>query len=303
MAATPWTRRDFLKRSALAATFAGGASGVLAACSKSDVGSSAKGKDLLAGLKKNGIVRVGFANESPYGYADSSGKLTGEAPEVARAVFKKLGVPKLEGVLTEFGSLIGGLNAGRFDVIAAGMFINPDRCKQIAFSDPDYCVKEAFLVKKGNPKNISTYKDVASSGAKLGVLTGAVEGDYAKGNGVEGNQLQVFPDQASMYDGLSAGRVDAISLTSISLRNLLSKHKGASFELTDPFTPVVDGKEQKGCGGYGFRNNEDDLRKKFNAQLQQLKSSGELLSIIKPFGFSQAEIAGPDDTAAKLCKG
>ena len=32
------------------------------------------------------------------------------------------------------GFVIPGLNAGRFDLIAAGLFITPERCEQVAFS-------------------------------------------------------------------------------------------------------------------------------------------------------------------------
>src|SRR5437667_64187 len=82
--------------------------------------------------KAQGFIRIGFANEAPFGYATPDGKLTGEAPEVAKAVLAKMGIPQVDGVLTEFGSLIPGLKAGRFDIIAAGMFINPKRCNEIA---------------------------------------------------------------------------------------------------------------------------------------------------------------------------
>src|SRR5262245_53618274 len=88
----------------------------------------------LERARKDGYIRVGFANEAPCGYATPEGKLTGEAPEVAKAVLAKMGIAQVDGVLTEFGSLIPGLKAGRFDIIAAGMFINPKRCKEIAFS-------------------------------------------------------------------------------------------------------------------------------------------------------------------------
>ena len=81
----------------------------------------------LERAKAQGFIRVGFANEAPFGYATPDGKLTGEAPEVAKAVLAKMGIPQVDGVLTEFGSLIPGLKAGRFDIIAAGMFINPKR--------------------------------------------------------------------------------------------------------------------------------------------------------------------------------
>src|SRR5690349_11223516 len=108
----------------------------------------------LQRAKRQGYIRVGFANEAPFGYATPDGKLTGEAPEVAKAVLAKMGISQVDGVLTEFGSLIPGLLAGRFDIIAAGMFITPKRCEQIRFSEPSYGIGQAFLVKKSNPKNI-----------------------------------------------------------------------------------------------------------------------------------------------------
>ena len=63
-------------------------------------------------------------------------------------------------MLTEFGSLIPGLKAGRFDIIAAGMFVNPTRCEEIAFSEPSYGIGQAMLVPAGNPKGIKDYASI-----------------------------------------------------------------------------------------------------------------------------------------------
>jgi polar amino acid transport system substrate-binding protein len=156
-------------------------------------------------------------------------------------------------------------------------------------------------VPKGNPKGILTFEDVTSSGAKLGALAGAVEGGYAESLGVPKSQIVTFNDPPSSFEGLQAKRVDAVSLTSISLRNLLTTHKGAPFEVTEPFTPVIDGKPQTGAGGYGFHKGDEALRDAFNKELAAMKSSGEVTKIIEPFGFTEAEVAKA--TTAELCKG
>src|SRR5437762_12766307 len=103
---------------------------------------TASAETTLERAKKQGFIRVGFANEAPFAYATPDGKLTGEAPEIAKVILKKMGIPEVDGVLTEFGSLIPGVKAHRFDVIAAGMFINPKRCQEIAFSEPSYGIGE-----------------------------------------------------------------------------------------------------------------------------------------------------------------
>ncbi|WP_369392660.1 hypothetical protein [Paraburkholderia kururiensis] len=42
------------------------------------------------------------------------------------------------------------------------MYITPERCKQVAFADPQYQIQDTLLVLKGNPKKLHSYADVAS---------------------------------------------------------------------------------------------------------------------------------------------
>src|ERR1700740_222386 len=80
----------------------------------------ASAETTLQRIQRTGEVRIGYANEAPFAYTQPDGKVTGESPEISRKIFEKLGVKKVDAVLTEWGSLIPGLRAGRFDVIAAG---------------------------------------------------------------------------------------------------------------------------------------------------------------------------------------
>ncbi|MPY81554.1 MAG: transporter substrate-binding domain-containing protein, partial [Actinophytocola sp.] len=138
-----WTRRDFLRRSAVAGAAAVGGPALLSACQETTTG----GENALAVAKQNGSITVGIANEQPYGFADASGNTTGEAPEVARAVFTAMGVPDMLAQVVPFDQLIPGLNSAQYDVVSAGMFITPERCKQAAFSVPDYTAGTALLVR------------------------------------------------------------------------------------------------------------------------------------------------------------
>ena len=60
----------------------------------------------LKQLQDAGVVRLGFANEAPYSYALPDGSLAGIDFDLMKLVFAELGVPKVEGVLTPFGSLM-----------------------------------------------------------------------------------------------------------------------------------------------------------------------------------------------------
>jgi polar amino acid transport system substrate-binding protein len=295
------TRRPSLRRIAavggLVATL-----GVITACSQTEVGTGAPaGEDTtLARIKDEGTVNVGFANERPYAFRDG-GELVGEAPAVHGYIFEQLGVETLEPNLFEFGSLIQALNSQRVDVVTAGMFITPERCQEAAFSNPEYVATTALLVEKGNPENLSDYSSVAKSGAKLAVMNGAVEVDQAKGSDIPQKQLQIVADQQAGLDAVKSGRADAFALTSISLRALAASD--SSVEVAEAFIPVIDGEEQIGAGAAVFRQEDDELREAFNAELKKLLESGKWLELVEPYGFTEAEKPDPSLTAEKLCQG
>lgn len=270
-------------------------------------GSSVGGGNLttLEKIRKKGVVKIGFANEAPYAYVDSkTGKLTGESPEIARVILKRLGVGKVQGVLTEFGALIPGLKAGRFDIIAAGMYITPPRCDQVAFSNPTYGIGESFAVRKGNPLDLHSYKDVANNPkATLGVVTGAIERSYALKTGIPNNRIKVLPDAPSALEAVGAGRIDAYGGTSLTVRDLVEKADNPQLEIAKPFTdPVIDGETMRGYGAFAFRKEDKAMVTAFNQQLEQFVASPEHLELVAPFGFSIQEMPG-DVTAAGLCKG
>ena len=293
-------RRTFIERTTLTVAGIAMTPAVLAGCGGS---TSTSSESLLDQLRKAGYIRVGFANEAPYGYADSSGKLTGEAPTVAGAIMKKLGVPSLQGVLTEFGALIPGLMANRFDMIAAGMFITPQRCNAILFSNPDYVAAEALAVKAGNPHNLTDYQSVANSRAVVGAESGAVEGPWMEQSGVSSSRIQHYPDGPTGIQALASGRVDAFALTAISLEYLIKTGGYSNLEVAPPFIPVIGGQKKLTAGGYGFRKSEASLVTQFNKQLAAMQQSGELLKLVEPFGFTGVTVTGAYQvTATQVCK-
>jgi polar amino acid transport system substrate-binding protein len=259
------------------------------------------GGNTLEKAKKQGYVTVGFANEKPYAYATPDGKLTGEAVEIARVILQRMGIQEMNGVLTEFGSLIPGLKAKRFDIITAGMYITPERVKEVAFANPEYSIGEALAVKKGNPLKLASYKDIAANPkTKVAVMSGAIEVEYLEKSGVKKEQMVLVPDQPSAVAALQSGRADAITMTGPSLQAVLESAKDASLERVMDFKqPEIDGKSIRGYGAAAFRKEDEAFVKAYNEELQKLKESGELLEILKPFGFTEQELPG-DKTASEL---
>lgn len=292
-----WARRDFLRKAGVAGLAVMAGPAVLSACTTV---SSAPG-GTLENARSAGTIKVGIANEAPYGFTDPSGKVTGESVEVAKAVLKALGINDVQATTVGFDSLIPGLNAKQFDMVTAGMFIRPDRCANALFSDPDYSAPTALLVPAGNPKGVATYEDVKTKGLRLAVLSGAVEQEDATGSGVPEAQIQVLGAPNDLLQAISAGRADAAALTLISLNDLKSKNAGAAVDVTPGFFPTIGGKEQISAGAFVFRKGEEAMVTAFNAELKKIHENGEWLRIAAPFGFSKDNVPGPEITTQSLC--
>jgi polar amino acid transport system substrate-binding protein len=259
----------------------------------------------LADAKRDGRIRVGFANEAPYAFASPEGKLTGLMPDVIGYITKELGVPELEGVLTEFGGLIPGLLAKRFDILGAGLYITPVRCQQVAPSNPQYVITESIAVKKGNPKNIHSYVDVAKDDSvKIGTLAGSINTQYLATAKVPASRIVLFPDLPTAIAGLQGGRVDGVTMSIISLQDVLRKTDDPEIELVSPFEDPLDekGKPTRGYGSAWFRREDEDLIAAYNDGLTKISASGKLLELMEPYGFTAAQVPAADVTSMQLCK-
>lgn len=251
----------------------------------------------LEKLREQGFIRVGFANEAPFAFATSSGQLTGESPAVFRHVMNQLGVKVVDGVLTEWGALIPGLRAGRFDAIVASMYITPTRCKQVIFANPTYGVGTALVVKKGNPEGVNTYEDAARSGVKVAFVAGVAEIEQARMAGMKRDQQIIVPDFAAAVANVKSGRAAAAAFTSLTAQDLVSKDD--ELERAQPFNFEHEGKTYRGEGSFAFRPEDTTLRDAVNAELAKFLGTPEHQAMIEEFGFDKSNL--PEKTADQHC--
>lgn len=256
----------------------------------------ADAQEAVERLKEQGFARIAIANEPPWTEIKPDGKVTGAGPELAREIFKRLGVPEIQASVSEYGAMIPGLQARRFDIVDAGLFIKPERCRAVIFSEPNLCDAEAFAVQKGNPKGLLTYADIANSDARVGVPGGGTEERLALQAGVPRDRAVVVPDGQSGIKMLQDGRIDAYALPTLSIRDLLAKANDPNLEIITPIkdTPVF-------CAGAAFNKADTDLRDAYDRVLAEMKQSGDLAKVIEPFGFP-AEAASLT-TREALCEG
>lgn len=248
----------------------------------------------LEKVQREGYVTVGFANEKPYAYMNSDLELTGVSVEIARTIMENLGIGELRGVLTEFASLIPGLQAKRFDMVTAGMFITPDRAaaEAVQFANPEFTIGEALAVEAGNPLELHSYEDIAENDeALVAVPSGTIEYDYLIQSGVPEDRIVTVPDLASALSAIQSGRADAITATQPALQATLDTAGDESLERVEDFQqPVIDGDPVQDYGATVFRDADQEFIAAWNEELRKLEESGELLEILEEFGFTEENL-------------
>jgi polar amino acid transport system substrate-binding protein len=256
-------------------------------------------------IKARGYMTIAVANEIPYGFVDPSGEAKGAGPDVARAVVKSLGLDpaSIQWVVTNFSSLIPGLQANRFDMTASEMAIRPERCQQVIYSEPNTSYGEGLLVAKGNPKDVHTYTDFTKGDAKVAVMAGADQLQMLQSLGVPQGNIVTIASNADAISTVSTGRAEAYAATGLTASELAGKSDAV--ELAANFTdPVIDGVEARSWGGFNFNKDSTDLRDAFDAALAEFKKTDEWSGILKSYGFTPEDIEkSTAHTTEQLCSG
>ena len=257
----------------------------------------------LAEVKERGYIRVAVANEIPYGYMDMSGEAKGAGPDVAKHVMKQLGIDEIKWVTTNFGSLIPGLRANRFDMVAAEMAILPQRCKEVLFSEPNSSYGEGLLVAKGNPDDIHTFEAFSKNDKKIAIMAGADQLEMLQALGVPSNRMVTISNNADAISTVATGRASAYAATSLTVSELAGKSD--KVEPAKNFTdPVIDGEPARSWGAFTFTQDSQDLRDAVSAELAKFKKTDGWQTIMSNYGFSPTDAKeSSSKTTEQLCAG
>jgi polar amino acid transport system substrate-binding protein len=286
------SRRDLLRYSALGLAAVGGGS-FLSACSTTDAGNpNAAAGSLSQRVEDGEPVRMVIGNEPPYTKLLPNGDVTGAEPDVAKAVLKQMGVTDVEAITAGYDAMIPGLDADRWDMVAAGLFMNKSRCADVIYSSPVIVSTESLAVPAGNPKGLTTLDDVRSEDVKVAVLSGSFELKTSLSLKIPQSKLPTYSLAPDAMQALDDGRVDAVLLPTLTLQDLKSKLKG--FEISPP----LDEFPTTGSGE-AFRKSDKDFFAKYNKKLEAFKQTSEFDKLLAKWGFSGE--AARDATTKELC--
>jgi len=262
----------------------------------------------LANAREVGL-RVGFAIEPPFVYADSTGEARGESPAVLRHVARALGIDSLQWFPLELDNLIPALEHGRIDVIAAGLFITDERAERVRFSHPTACLGPALVVPReaalsdrlfvcdsctiavirGSVEHRTLQAAVAASesspaGGATRTAADRVQ-TYRSADGATVHTLTV-PDASTAIAALRSGDAAALAISAPTARLLVERDSTLALRETAPAALSTGA----GCAAFAFRPADQLLANAFDEVLAAFVGSEAHLALVTEYGFTRREI-------------
>jgi L-cystine transport system substrate-binding protein len=116
----------------------------LAACARTPAG------DTLDQVRHSGVLRVALTEANPpWNFLDREGRLKGYDVDVAREVTRRINATRVTFIGTDFATFIGGIRAGKYDIVISGQTATAERRKEVAFSRPYALNSVAVFVSTG----------------------------------------------------------------------------------------------------------------------------------------------------------
>ena len=220
-------------------------------------------------------VRIGTEGAyPPFNYIDKDGKLQGFDIDIAKALCEKMG-SSCEFVVQDWDGLIPGMLAKKYDCIIASMSITEERKKKVDFTNKYYMKPARFVIKKSEALDL--FKE-GIKGKTVGAQRATVSENFLRDNFGKIVQIKSYATQDEANMDLVAGRVDLLIADSVVLLGgFLEKEQGKDYMFVGP--GFVD-KEWFGDGvGIAVRKGDDDLRKKLNQAIEDIRSDGTYQNI------------------------
>jgi octopine/nopaline transport system substrate-binding protein len=228
---------------------------------------------------------------APWNFTTADGKLDGLEVEIANDLCARMKM-KCTIVAQDWDGLIPSLNAGKFDVIMASMFITDKRLEVMDFTQP-YAVdpasfavaKDSELGKLGMSSEKFTLNDEARAKAAIDKLRPLLKGKII---GVQAATLiQKFVETyfgdvveirayktTEQHDlDLAAGRVDALFAQQTALAATLAKPEFADYTIAGP--GFVGGVFGRGTGA-GVRKEDTQLKDMLNKAIEAAIADGTI---------------------------
>ena len=254
----------------------------------------------LSSCNRNDNVLVMATNAAfpPYEYVEGD-KFAGIDVEIAEEIAKKLGMElQIEDV--EFGSIIGGVAEGKYDMGMAGLTVTEERKQSVNFSDTYATGIQVIIVKNGS--TIASLEDIfvfdaegnptalKNPDVKVGVqqdTTGDIYSsdaitnwgfnDVEEDGTVTTDRVIRYKTGAEAVEALKTNKVDMVIIDNEPAKSFVAANVDA--------VHILDGDNEYAIEDYAIcvAKNNTELLEKINKALNELKADGTIDAIVAKY--------------------
>lgn len=173
------------------------------------------------------LIMATNAEFPPYEYHDG-GEIVGIDAEIAQAIADELGMT-LEIEDMAFDSIITAVSSGKADMGLAGMTVDPDRQKNVNFSDTYATAAQVIIVKEDS----ETARPDDLVGKKIGVQLGTTGDIYAED--IEDAEIERYNKGMEAVQALQQDKIDAVVIDGEPAKVFVEENEGLKV-LDEPLT-------------------------------------------------------------------
>ena len=214
----------------------------------------------------------------PMEFVSSDKQIVGYTVDYVQAVAKELDIT-IEFRNVAWDGLFTGLDAGRFDMVAASVTITPDREKVMFFTNPYYTVKQAVILPKDS--TITSLKGL--EGKTLGAQIGTT--GYFAIQKIPGTTAKSYDEISFAMESLYTGRIDGVVCDEPVAADFALSREEYAKKLKIAF--IIEDAASENYG-IAIKKGNTELRDLLNKGIAQVKAKGiEAELQTKWFGVAQ----------------
>lgn len=244
-------------------------------------------ESLYSRVLRTGKIRCGYVIYPPDCIKDpNTGKLSGIGIETLELICKKLGLTPEWTEEVGWGTMLEGLQTGRYDVVASLVWTNANRAKLMAFSKPLVFSPIYVYGRHGDHRYRGQLEKLNSPKAKIATIDGETAQVIADADFPLSSRLSMpqMTDYSQLLLSVATGKADAALVEPIIANGYMHNNPG-TIENISPGKPI---RVFANC--YMFNRSEFEFKAMLDTVLDEVINSGAMDKIVNKYEKHPGEI-------------
>lgn len=185
-------------------------------------------QSILQKVQRTKVINAGYIPYPPFVIVDpNTRKLSGYFIELMDEIVARMGQDiKVQYEETTWGTMVVGVQSGKFDIVVSGIFSTIPRAMQVSFSKPVLLVGLSAVTRADDTRFVNE-ADLQKGGLTIAVTAGEVGHSYSQQYLPNAKLIVVdTPEITRPMLEVLAGRADVGIADSMSVYNFVEAHKG-----------------------------------------------------------------------------